>query len=75
MSFILDEKTLFSFPEKANNEALMVYMGEKVYGGYPDLPVQIRRFHQAEVARRALFTDGDYKIAGWSEKMTGPGLM
>ena len=23
MSFILDEKTLFSFPEKANNDALM----------------------------------------------------
>ena len=53
----------------------IVYMGEKVYGGYPDLPTQIRRFHQAEVARRALFTDGDYELAGWSEKMTGPGLM
>ena len=53
----------------------IVYMGEKVYGGYPDLPTEIRRFHQAEVARRALFTDGDYELAGWSEKMTGPGLM
>ncbi|MDO5479191.1 MAG: family 20 glycosylhydrolase [Clostridia bacterium] len=53
----------------------IVYMGEQAYGGYDDLPVQIRRFHQAEVARRAFFSDGDYKIAGWSEKMTGPGLM
>ena len=27
MSFILNEKTLFSFPEKANNEALMEIFG------------------------------------------------
>ena len=27
MSFILDEKTLFSFPEKANNEALIEIFG------------------------------------------------
>ena len=53
----------------------IVFMGEQAYGGYPDLPVQIRRFHQAEMARKAMFSDGDYEIAGWSEKMTGPGLM
>ena len=27
MCFVLDEKTLFSFPEKANNEALMEIFG------------------------------------------------
>ena len=53
----------------------IIYMGERAYGGYEDLPQEIRRFHQAEVARRAFFSDGDYEISGWSDKMTGPGLM
>ena len=53
----------------------VIYMGELAYGGYEELPTEIRRFHQAEIARKAMFSDGDYEIAGWSEKMTGPGLM
>ena len=35
----------------------------------------IHRFYCASVARKAMPSCGEYLNSGWSEKMTGPGLL
>lgn len=53
----------------------MIYAGAVAYDENKKNMDNIRRFYCAEVARKALPSYGEYKKCGWSEKMTGPGLI
>lgn len=53
----------------------MVYAGVVSYGAENKNLSDIRSFYCAHLARMAMTSNGEYEKCGWSEKMTGPGLV
>ena len=53
----------------------MIYAGVVSYGTNKENLDDIHRFYCAAVARKALPSCGEYLNSGWSDKMTGPGLL
>ncbi len=52
----------------------MVYAGVGAWGHGEKDRYQIMRFYTANVSRKVMPVNGNYEMAGWSEKQTGPGL-
>lgn len=53
----------------------MIYAGLVSYGTEYDNINDMYRFYCASAARKAMPAQGEYEKCGWSEKMTGPGLV
>ena len=53
----------------------MIYAGVVAYGTDNENLKDIHKFYCAHLARMAMPSNGEYEKCGWSEKMTGPGLV